>query len=211
MAPPPGTTAQPANTTVMASADGMTIAAPESAILRTSLQVKGTLPVRDAGRRVEVELFGAPTGWTWQQATQTQVRGNGAFSATWQTNRVGEFSVRAVVANTGARTASDAVPTITVTVYRPSIATLYGPGFYGHRTACGTILRKNTIGVANRTLPCGSRVAVYYNGRMMVVPVIDRGPYAHGANWDLTMVTGKALGMDTTAWIGAVALPRATR
>jgi rare lipoprotein A (peptidoglycan hydrolase) len=98
-------------------------------------------------------------------------------------------------------------PTINVIVYRSAIATLYGPGFYGHRTACGTILRKWTIGVANRTLPCGTPVAVYYRGQMLVVPVIDRGPYAHGATWDLTMAAGSALAVYTTATVGAVPLP----
>ena len=92
---------------------------------------------------------------------------------------------------------------------RPAVATLYGPGFYGRRTACGRILRKVTVGVANRTLPCGTRVALYYKGQMLVVPVIDRGPYANGANWDLTMVTGEALSLRTTATIGAVPLPSA--
>ncbi len=43
----------------------------------------------------------------------------------------------------------------------------------------------------------------------MVVPVIDRGPYANHADWDLTMATGKALGVTGTAKIGAVSLPQA--
>jgi len=99
---------------------------------------------------------------------------------------------------------------LSVTVYRRSIATLYGPGFWGHRTACGKILRRNTIGVANRTLPCGTQVQIYYRGRVITVPVIDRGPYAHGANWDLTMATGRAIGALTTVVIGAAAVPAAT-
>ena len=86
------------------------------------------------------------------------------------------------------------MPSVTVTVYRPSIATLYGPGFYGRRTACGVVLRRNTIGVANRSLPCGTPVAIYYRGRTWSCPVIDRGPYANGADWDLTMATGRRSG-----------------
>ena len=43
----------------------------------------------------------------------------------------------------------------------------------------------------------------------MTVPVIDRGPYANGANWDLTMATGKALGMSETKIIGAAPFPSA--
>ena len=86
-------------------------------------------------------------------------------------------------------------------------ATWYGPGFYGRRTACGETLRRGTIGLANRTLKCGESVAIYYQGRTLVVPVIDRGPYANGADWDLTVATGKALGIDGTAQIAAVSLP----
>jgi rare lipoprotein A len=207
MGPPPSQTPQPANLIVSASADGMTIAAPESAPLRTALKVSGDLPTGNAGRTVDVEVMGARTNWSWVTAAQAQVAASGGFSTTWNTSRAGQFAVRAVVSQTGAGTASTQ-PTITVNVYRASLATLYGPGFYGHRTACGTVLRKRTFGVANRTLPCGTRVAVYYEGQMLVVPVIDRGPYANGANWDLTMATGAALGIDTTATIGAVALPR---
>ena len=64
------------------------------------------------------------------------------------------------------------------------------------------------IGLANRTLKCGTEVAVYYQGRTLTVPVIDRGPYANGADWDLTMATGRALGIAGTAQIGAVSLPQ---
>ena len=50
-------------------------------------------------------------------------------------------------------------------------------------------------------------VYLYYRGRTMVVPVIDRGPYANHADWDLTEATDKALGIPGTATIGAVSLP----
>ncbi len=70
-------------------------------------------------------------------------------------------------------------------------------------------LRRDTVGVANRSLPCGTLVAIYYGGRTMVVPVIDRGPYANGADWDLTEATGRALGIAGTATVGAVSLPSA--
>ena len=123
--------------------------------------------------------------------------------------------MRAVLAGTGqarergAATASSNWPTVTVTVYRPSIATWYGGnGVWGSTTACGEVLRRNTLGVANRTLPCGTQVALYYRGRTTVVPVIDRGPYANGADWDLTQATARLLSMDGVAHIGAVSLPR---
>jgi rare lipoprotein A (peptidoglycan hydrolase) len=68
------------------------------------------------------------------------------------------------------------------------IATWYGPGFFGHGTACGGTLTPHTWGIAHRTLPCGSLVTLSYHGRKVTVPVIDRGPYS-GASIDLTSRT----------------------
>src|SRR5689334_23079852 len=68
-----------------------------------------------------------------------------------------------------------------------SLATWFGPGFYGQRTACGQTLTPALLGLAHRTLPCGTLVSVSYRGRRLTLPVIDRGPYANnGAQWDLT-------------------------
>jgi rare lipoprotein A len=89
-----------------------------------------------------------------------------------------------------------------ITVYRPALATWFGPGFYGQRTACGEVLTSHTLGVANRTLPCGTKVDLYYRGRTVTVPVIDRGPYS-AADYDLTGATAQALHFDGEATIGA--------
>jgi rare lipoprotein A (RlpA)-like double-psi beta-barrel protein len=64
----------------------------------------------------------------------------------------------------------------------------YGPGFYGNRTACGLALTKTLIGVAHRTLPCGTRITFRNpkNGRTVTARVVDRGPYVAGRQWDLT-------------------------
>ena len=62
----------------------------------------------------------------------------------------------------------------------------YGPGFYGKRTACGLAYTKGILGVAHRALPCGTKVEFRYNGRSKIVPVIDRGPYVEGRQWDLS-------------------------
>jgi rare lipoprotein A (peptidoglycan hydrolase) len=64
----------------------------------------------------------------------------------------------------------------------------YGPGFYGHRTACGYALTTTLIGVAHRTLPCGTKI-VFRNpasGRTVTARVVDRGPYVAGRQWDMT-------------------------
>ena len=72
----------------------------------------------------------------------------------------------------------------------------YGPAFYGGRTACGQAYTTTTLGVANRTLPCGTLVTFRNpdNGRSITVPVIDRGPYVSGRQWDLSGATCLALG-----------------
>jgi rare lipoprotein A (peptidoglycan hydrolase) len=174
-------------------------------MLRNQLTFSGTTS-GDAGRTIQIQRLGHQTGWQWAPTVSTTVGSNGTFSVTWETNHIGRFSVRAVLGQ-GAGAAA-AAPTVTVTVYRASVATLYGPGFYGRRTACGGRLSRSTIGVANRTLRCGTKVALLYRGHTLVVPVIDRGPYANGADWDLTVATGRALKLPGTARIGAVSLPR---
>jgi rare lipoprotein A (peptidoglycan hydrolase) len=82
-------------------------------------------------------------------------------------------------------------------------ATLYGPGLYGNRTACGYSLGHRTRGIAHRTLPCGTPVPVYYGGRLAIFPVIDRGPYTDGVALDLTAAAARKLGMTTTAPVRA--------
>jgi rare lipoprotein A (peptidoglycan hydrolase) len=100
-------------------------------------------------------------------------------------------------------TGSTATGTAHVTTVRPSgIATWFGPGFYGHKTACGQTLTPEVVGVANRTLPCGTLVKVAYGGHTLTVPVLDRGPYSHiGADWDLTAGAATALGITETVRI----------
>jgi hypothetical protein len=77
-------------------------------------------------------------------------------------------------------------------------ATWYGPGLYGNRTACGRVLRPGTIGVAHRTLPCGTKVTLAYHGHYVVAPVIDRGPFAAGYAFDITAGAAKALAFTTS-------------
>ena len=77
-----------------------------------------------------------------------------------------------------------------------SRATWYGPGLYGNTTACGQTLRTGTVGVAHKTLPCGTVVAIAYGGRFLVTKVIDRGPYNPGYTWDLTNGARRLLGFE---------------
>jgi peptidoglycan hydrolase-like protein with peptidoglycan-binding domain len=87
--------------------------------------------------------------------------------------------------------------------WRRRMASYFGPGLYGNRTACGRRLRPRTRGVAHRRLPCGTRIPFYYAGRIVIVPVIDRGPFTRGLTFDLTAGTARALGMGATVRVRA--------
>jgi rare lipoprotein A (peptidoglycan hydrolase) len=108
----------------------------------------------------------------------------------------------AALAGTGGASAPGATP-----AGKPSgnpkaqIATWFGPGFYGQQTACGQTMSPVIVGVASRTLPCGTLVLVNYKGHRLTVPVIDRGPYANGATWDLTWGAASALTISETVRI----------
>jgi rare lipoprotein A len=77
--------------------------------------------------------------------------------------------------------------------YRLAGASWYGGG---GSLACGGQLTGSTLGVANKTLPCGTLVTLRYGGREVSVPVVDRGPYVAGREFDLTEATKRALGFE---------------
>jgi peptidoglycan hydrolase-like protein with peptidoglycan-binding domain len=82
-------------------------------------------------------------------------------------------------------------------------ATFYGPGLWGNHLACGGKLTRGSYGIAHRSLPCGQRVPVYYNGRIAIFPVIDRGPYTDGVSIDLTARAARKVRMSTTSPVRA--------
>lgn len=79
-------------------------------------------------------------------------------------------------------------------------ASWYGPGFYGNRTACGQTLQPWTVGVAHKTLPCGTRLLLCVR-RCVTTTVIDRGPYVVGREFDLTRPTRNALGAGPLTYV----------
>jgi rare lipoprotein A (peptidoglycan hydrolase) len=94
---------------------------------------------------------------------------------------------------------------------RSAGASWYGPGLWGNHTACGQTLRPNTLGVAHKTLPCGTTVKFVYHGHALVTQVIDRGPYVKGRAWDLTQAASEALefeGVGTVRYAVALNLAR---
>jgi hypothetical protein len=166
----------------------------------------GTLADARAGQ-VRIERFDDDTA-AWSTVAETTAGPDGTFEAAWPGDRAGVFTVRAIREGDGAGDAS-AAPVTQVTVFRPARATWYGPGLYGRRLACGGRLATTTIGVAHRTLPCGTPVQVFFRGRSLVVPVVDRGPFANGASYDLTAATAQALGVRQTSRVGVAPRPPA--
>jgi hypothetical protein len=83
----------------------------------------------------------------------------------------------------------DALPT---DGWRQSVASVFYD--FDQGLACGGVLRPEQLGVAHKTAPCGTLVTFRYGDRAIRVPVIDRGPYIVGREWDLTPATAAALG-----------------
>jgi hypothetical protein len=79
--------------------------------------------------------------------------------------------------------------------YRAKVS-WYGPGLYGHGMAGGGTLRPDSMVVAHRTLPFGTRVEFAYGGKRVIAVVKDRGPFIAGRMFDLGPGTAKAIGFD---------------
>jgi rare lipoprotein A (peptidoglycan hydrolase) len=109
---------------------------------------------------------------------------------------VGQFQTTADLRSTGIFDSTTA--TALFRSMPAQLATWYGPGFFGNQTACGQTLTPRTTGVAHKTLPCGSKVVLRYKGRFARTTVIDRGPFANGAAWDLTQATARSLKFTAT-------------
>ena len=230
--PPAGTAIVPAadviklDGVVNASGDGISLTVAASGTLGRPLTISGAAPASDAGALIEIESAKAGHS-NWKQVADTTIASDGDFSAQWTPSANGRVALRAVLgpAGTSAGTTSAtgsaglsgsgggsaaaaagqlSTSPLTIPIFRNATATIYGPGLWGHHTACGQRLRHTTLGVASRTLRCGTEVAVLYQGREITVPVIDRGPFTKGVSWDLTLATARALGISETATIGTL-------
>jgi rare lipoprotein A len=75
------------------------------------------------------------------------------------------------------------------------LASYYGPGFHGRRTASGEIFDMHELVAAHRTLPLGTvaRVTNLANGRSVVLRINDRGPYIKGRILDVSKGAAKVL------------------
>lgn len=159
------------------------------AMAGNSVKVRGKVNPQ-GGRWVTIRAAGA-------KVTTVRTKPDGRFQARWRAPGAGIYKVKAVVQGTysAERARSGAQQ---VNVYRAAQASYYGPGLYGNSTACGRTLTPSTLGVANKSLPCGTMVTFRYRGRTARVPVIDRGPFAGNREWDLTAATKAKLGFGST-------------
>lgn len=205
MGPGSQTETQSGTRTVSASGNGMTITTHVSGFLNRQMTFTGAAGRSHAGETVEIQRYGHATKNQWVNTATATVGSDGSFTAHWQANTPGQLAIRAVLGRPGGAHAASAWPMVKTIVYRIAIATIYG-GPWGSTTACGEKLHRDTLGVANRTMACGTKVSIYFRGRTIVVPVIDRGPYANHADWDLTTATARALHMPGTEHLGAAAI-----
>lgn len=175
------------------------------AIVGLPTTIVGRLRARDVNCPVLLEYFDARHGWTIAGTGRTNA--TGAFAVVLRPRHIGRFMFRATTARPATAAATSPIP---IEIYRRVVATIFGSGDYGSRTACGQALTPVLLGVAHLKLPCGTQVDITYAGHTITVPVVDRGPYVGGVSYDLTTATAAALGIDTTAQIGALAIHTAT-
>jgi hypothetical protein len=177
-----------------------------TALLGRAGKVRGTVARRYHGRVVRIQRFDE-TAHAWRFEGRGRVWKSGRFTARWRPRALGDVRIRAIVQSRRSARLTSASPDVLVRVFKPGMATWYGPGLYGNTTACGQKLTPDLVGVAHKTLPCGTMVEISYGGTSVVVPVVDRGPYADGMTWDITAGAAKMLGFTSTSRVGALVQP----
>jgi rare lipoprotein A len=183
-----------ARAAVAAAVLTMTIASVVAGSAAAAVVKKKRLHVR-VGHRVVVVGSATSAGRVWLQVRR---RGHWRSLDRDRTAASGRFvlrdrlhrpmSVRARIVGAGVRHSVGRV-----NVYRWASASWYGPGLYGNRLGCGGYLTPGRLGVAHKTLPCGSTVTLRRRHRTVRVRVIDRGPYVGGREFDLTEATARRL------------------
>lgn len=151
-------------------------------------QVNGKLKPRQKGHVVRLQVR---QGRHWTTVDRAATRTGGAFHLRFKPASIGTKTMRVVFrGDKHARPSHQAAGRMNV--FRQAYASWYGA--YGGALACGGTLGYNELGVAHKTLPCGTKLTLRYHGRSVRVKVIDRGPYVGGRDFDLTGATKRALG-----------------
>jgi rare lipoprotein A len=172
-------------------------------LLGHAATLSGTVQRGRRGRVVQIQRYDEAAG-NWRSEAKAVVARDGGFAVRWRPRALGALRLRATVSRRRSASVTSASPEVSVRVFEAAMATWYGPGLYGNRTACGQELTRELVGVAHRTLPCGTLVEITHRGASLVVPVVDRGPFVRGMTWDLTKAAADALGFTATARVGAL-------
>jgi rare lipoprotein A len=149
----------------------------------------GARPRRVAGLTVRLQVR-ARHGWQTLASTRTGPLGR--YRLRYRPRRLGSERLRVSFAGAAGLRAAHR-PAGPLNVYRLAEASWYGGG---GSLACGGWLTSATLGVASKSLPCGTHLTLRYRGRIVRVRVIDRGPYVEGREYDLTEATARALGFE---------------
>jgi peptidoglycan lytic transglycosylase len=158
--------------------------------------VTGTVRPAVAGDQVTLQLH---RGRRWFTVAHSRTGARGRYRLSYTPRQTGSDAAR--VSFQGNRTIASAQRAVgRLTAYAAVQASWYSAG---GTTACGQQLTAGMLGVANKTLPCGTLVTLRNGGRSVRVPVIDRGPYVAGRDFDLTEATKAAIGFGGTGTIWA--------
>lgn len=162
-----------------------------------SARVRGSLRRVREGRTVALQ---ARVGGRWRTVDRDRTDGRGRFALSTVARRTADLRVRFAgdALNAGTR-----VKVGRMRAFRRSFASWYGPGFYGNRTACGQTFHAGIMGVAHKTLPCGTRVTFRRGSKLVHARVVDRGPFHAGREFDLSPAVKQALGFGSTGpvWV----------
>jgi rare lipoprotein A len=148
-----------------------------------TIRVWGKLLPVLPGHRVRLEAL---IGRRWETLSMTRTGKLGRFELRFQPHGPGRERLR--VQTAGGPSGVLRSPAGSVTVYRQGVASWY---YDGGQTACGFHAQ---YGVANVSLPCGTKVRFMKGGHRVTAVVDDRGPYVGGREWDLNQSTAAALG-----------------
>jgi rare lipoprotein A len=180
-----------------AQVNPLRVSARQHVLLGRSVPVHGAIAPAQGGRLVLVQ---ASRGKGWKTVARAKTDAHGRWQAKWRPNSARRYALRAILWGTRGATVEIKGG---VTAYRAAAASWYGPGLYGQHLACGGTLDTGVVGVANKTMPCGSRVQLHYGGHTVVARVVDRGPYVAGREFDLTPATKAKLGFGSTGTVWA--------
>ncbi len=153
-----------------------------------SATVKGRIRPGMKGQPVRLQVR---QDWGYKTVARTLTGKGGSYRFTLKPRRPGTLTLRVLFpGNKVAKRSSRAAGRLNV--FRQAFASWYDD--YGSPLACGGTLGYNELGVAHKTLPCGTKLTLRYRGRSVRVRVIDRGPFVGGREFDLTGATKRALG-----------------